>query len=134
MMFQIFNEDWLQSLDTFQEIMWFLILYLVMLVLMAIFLKIALGFFSKAQHTRFGQVFLTAFLITLVFALTFLFIEMGLLAWLIALFLTWLIIAVSHNIGFLSAIVVTILAFLIYILVAFIIGLIFGTTLIVLPF
>ncbi len=134
MMFQIFNEDWLQSLDTFEEIMWFLVLYLILLLLMAIFLKVALGFFSKARHTNFGQVFLTAFLITLVFALTFLFLELGWLAWLIALFLTFLIISVSHNIGFLSAIVVTVLAFLIYILVAFIIGLIIGTTLIVLPF
>ncbi len=134
MMFQIFNEDWLQSLDTFEEIMWFLVLYLILLLLMAIFLKIALGFFSKARHTNFGQVFVTAFLITLVFALTFLFLELGWLAWLIALFLTFLIISVSHNIGFLSAIVVTVLAFLIYILVAFVIGLIIGTTLIVLPF
>ena len=134
MMFQIFNEDWLQSLDTFEEIMWFLVLYLILLLLMAIFLKIALGFFSKARHTNFGQVFLTAFLITLVFALTFLFLELGWLAWVIALFLTFLIISVSHNIGFLSSIVVTVLAFLIYILVAFIIGLIIGTTLIVLPF
>ena len=134
MMSQIFNEDWLQSLDTFEEIMWFLVLYLILLLFMAIFLKIALGFFSKARHTNFGQVFLTAFLITLVFALTFLFLELGWLAWLIALFLTWLIISVSHNIGFLSAIVATVLAFLIYILVAFILGLIIGTTLIVLPF
>ena len=134
MMSQIFNEDWLQSLDTFEEIMWFLVLYLILLLFMAIFLKIALGFFSKARHTNFGQVFLTAFLITLVFALTFLFLELGWLAWLIALFLTFLIISVSHNIGFLSAIVVTVLAFLIYILVAFVIGLIIGTTLIVLPF
>ncbi|MHA2267773.1 MAG: hypothetical protein ACXAB8_08230 [Promethearchaeota archaeon] len=134
MMSQIFNEDWLQSLDTFEEIMWFLVLYLILLLLMAIFLKVALGFFSKARHTNFGQVFLTAFLITLVFALTFLFLELGWLAWVIALFLTWLIISVSHNIGFLSAIVVTVLAFLIYILVAFVIGLIIGTTLIVLPF
>ena len=134
MIFQIFNEDWLQSLDTIEEIMWFLVLYLILLLLMAIFLKIALGFFSKARHTNFGQVFLTAFLITLVFALTFLFLELGWLAWLIALLLTWLIISVSHNIGLLSAIVVTILAFLIYVLVAILLGMIIGTTLIVLPF
>jgi hypothetical protein len=51
MIFEIFNEDWLQSLDTFEEIMWFLILYLIILILMTIFLKIALSFFSKARHT-----------------------------------------------------------------------------------
>ncbi len=129
MMFQIFNEDWLQSLDTFEEIMWFLLLYLILLIIMAIFLKIALGFFSKAKHTNFGQVFLTSFLITLAFALTFLFLG-GWLAWIVALILTWLIISVSHSIGLLAAIVVTILAFLIYVIVAIVLGMIIGTTLV----
>jgi len=46
----------------------------------------------------------------------------------------WLIISVRHNIGFVAAIIVTVLAFLIYILVAIVIGMIIGTTLIVLPF
>lgn len=133
MIFQIFNEDWLQSLDTFEEIMWFLILYLVLLVLMAIFLKIALGFFSKARHTDFGQVFLTSFLITLTFALVFLFLG-GWFAWIIALVVTWIIISIRHHTGFGYAILVTIIAFLIYVIVALIIGWIFGITLIVLPF
>jgi len=119
--------------QTIEEIMWLLILYLIFLVIMAIFLMIALGFFSKAKHTHFGQVFLTSFLITVAYALIFYFLG-GWLAWIIALFLVWLIISVSHNIGFLAAIVVTILAFLIYVLVAIVLGMIIGTTLIVLPF
>ncbi|KKN02091.1 hypothetical protein LCGC14_1121210 [marine sediment metagenome] len=133
MMFQIFNDDWLQSLDTIEEIMWFLVFYLIFLLIIAIFLKIALGFFSKARHTNFGQVFITSFLITIAFALIFLFMG-GWLALIIAIILMWLIISFRHNIGFLAAIIVTILAFLIYILVAIVIGLIIGTTLIVLPF
>ncbi len=133
MMFQIFNDDWLQSLDTIEEIMWFLVFYLIFLLIIAIFLKIALGFFSKARHTNFGQVFITSFLITIAFALIFLFMG-GWLALVIAIILMWLIISFRHNIGFLAAIIVTILAFLIYILVAIVIGLIIGTTLIVLPF
>ncbi len=132
-MFQIFNDDWLQSLDTIEEIMWFLVFYLIFLLIIAIFLKIALGFFSKARHTNFGQVFITSFLITIAFALIFLFMG-GWLALVIAIILMWLIISFRHNIGFLAAIIVTILAFLIYILVAIVIGLIIGTTLIVLPF
>lgn len=132
-MFQIFNDDWLQSLDTIEEIMWFLVFYLIFLLIIAIFLKIALGFFSKARHTNFGQVFITSFLITIAFALIFLFMG-GWLALIIAIILMWLIISFRHNIGFLAAIIVTILAFLIYILVAIVIGLIIGTTLIVLPF
>jgi len=119
--------------QTIEEIMWLLILYLIFLVIMAIFLMIALGFFSKAKHTHFGQVFLTSFLITVAYALIFYFLG-GWLAWIIALFLVWLIISVSHNIGLLAAIVVTILAFLIYVLVAIVLGMIIGTTLIVLPF
>ena len=132
MMFQIFNEDWLESLDTFEEIMWLLILYLILLLLMAIFLKIALSFFSKARHTDFGEVFLTSFLITIAFALVFLFFG-GITAWIIALIITWIIISIRHNVGFLSAIIITVLAFLIYVIVAIIIGAIIDVTLIVLP-
>lgn len=133
MMFQIFNEDWLESLDTFEEIMWLLILYLILLLLMAIFLKIALSFFSKARHTDFGEVFLTSFLITIAFALVFLFLG-GLTAWIVALIITWIIISIRHNVGFLSAIVITVLAFIIYVIVAIIIGAIIDVTLIVLPY
>ncbi|MFW9879400.1 MAG: hypothetical protein ACFFG0_40505 [Candidatus Thorarchaeota archaeon] len=132
MIFQIFNEEWLKSLDTFEEIMWFLVLYLILLFVMAIFLKIALAFFSKAKHTDFGQVFLTSFLVTIAFALVFLFFG-GWAAWIIALIITWIIISISHNVGFLSAIVITVLAFLIYVVVAIMIGVIIDVTLIVLP-
>ncbi len=121
--------------QTIEEIMWLLILYLIFLVIMAIFLSIALGFVSKAKHTHFGQVFLTSFLITVAYALIFYFLGgWGWFTWIVALLLAWLIIMVSHNIGLLAAIVVTILAFLIYVLVAIVLGMIIGTTLIVLPF
>ena len=133
MIFQIFNEDWLESLDTFEEIMWFLVIYLIILVLMAIFLKLALSFFSKARHSEFGSVFLTSFIITIFFAIIFLFLG-GWLAWIAALIITWIIIAARHNIGFLYAIIVTILAFLLYIIVALIIGALLHITIVVLPF
>ncbi|MGB5912326.1 MAG: hypothetical protein WBH31_14125 [Promethearchaeia archaeon] len=133
MIFQIFNEDWLESLDTFEEIMWFLVIYLIILVLMAIFLKLALSFFSKARHTEFGSVFLTSFVITIFFAIIFLFLS-GWLAWIVALIITWIIIAARHNLGFLYAIIVTILAFLLYIIVALIVGALLHITIVVLPF
>ena len=121
--------------QTIDEIMWLLILYLIFLVIMAIFLSIALGFISKAKHTNFGQVFLTSFLITVAFALIFYFLgDWGWFTWIVALLLAWLIVMVSHNIGFLAAVVVTILAFLIYVLVAIVLGMILNMTLIVLPF
>ncbi|MFX1309192.1 MAG: hypothetical protein ACFE9M_08980 [Promethearchaeota archaeon] len=125
MIFDIFNPDWLETLDTLAEIMWFLLFYLIFLLIMAIFLKIALSFFSKARHTEYGQVFLTSFLITITFALVFLFLG-GWLAWLISLILTWLIISARHSVGFLSAIVITVLAFLIYVLVVILIAALFG--------
>ncbi|MFX0020362.1 MAG: hypothetical protein ACFFAK_15360 [Promethearchaeota archaeon] len=133
MIFQIFNEDWLESLDTFEEIMWFLVIYLIILVLMAIFLKLALSFFSKARHTEFGSVFLTSFIITIFFAIIFLFLG-GWVAWIVALIITWIIIAARHHIGFLYAIIVTILAFLLYVIVALIIGALLNITIVVLPF
>ena len=132
MILEIFNEDWLQSLDTFEEIMWFLVIYLIILVVMAIFLKIALSFFSKAKHTEFGSVFLTSFIITIFIAIIFLFLG-GLLAWIIALVLMWIIISARHHTGFLYAIVITVIAFLLYILVIWIIGALFHITIVVWP-
>lgn len=119
--------------QTFEEVMWFLVFYLIVLLIMAIFLKLALGFFSKAKHTNFGNVFLTAFLITVTFALVFLFLG-GWLAWLVTLILTWVIISVSHNVGFLSAIVITVLAFILYVLVVILLSALLDVTINILPF
>jgi len=118
---------------TFEEVMWFLVFYLIVLLIMTIFLKIALGFFSKARNTNFGRVFLTAFLITVTFAIVFLFLG-GWLAWLITLILTWLIISASHNVGYLSAIVITILAFLLYVLVVILLAALLHVTINIFPF
>lgn len=119
--------------QTFEEIMWFLVFYLIVLLIMAIFLKLALGFFSKAKHTNFGNVFLTAFLITITFALVFWFLG-GWVAWLVVLIITWIIISISHNVGFLSAIVITVLAFLIYVLVVILIGALLHVSIDIIPF
>lgn len=119
--------------QTFEEVMWFLVFYLIVLLIMAIFIKLALGFFSKARNTGFGHVFLTAFLITVTFAIVFLFLG-GWLAWLVALIVTWLIISISHNVGFLSAIVITVIAFLLYVLVVILLSALFGLTINILPF
>jgi len=133
MLFEIFNEDWAQTFGSLEEIMWFLILYLIFLIVMAIFLKIALSFFSSARHTEFGSVFLTSFVITVIYALTFLFIG-NWVAWVIVLIVAWLIISARHNTGIFGAIAVTIVAFILYVIVAILLGLLLGVTLIVLPF
>ena len=133
MLFEIFNEDWAQTFGTLEDIMWFLILYLIFLIVMAIFLKIALSFFSSARHTEFGSVFLTSFVITVIYALTFLFIGTW-VAWVIVLIVAWLIISARHHTGLFGAIAVTIVAFILYVIVAFLLGLLLGVTLIVLPF
>jgi hypothetical protein len=100
---------------------------------MTIFLKIAIGLFSSARNTEFGKVFLTSFVITLVYLIVFLFIQ-DWVAWLIVIIVAWIIISAAHKIGFLGAILATIIAFVLYVIVALIIGAILGITLIVLPF
>ena len=121
---------------TFEEIMWLLVFYLIVLLIMAIFLSIALSFFSKAQHTNFGNVFITAFLITIVYAVVFYFLggPLGWFAWVIVLIITWIIISVSHNVGFLSAIVITVLAFLLYVLVVLLLSALLHVTIDLFPF
>jgi len=133
MLLEIFNEDWAQTFATLGDILLFLLLYLIFLIIMAIFLKLALGLMSKSKHTEFGNVFLTSFLLTIIYALVFLFLG-GWLAWLIVLVLAWLIISTRHHTGFLGAILITIIALILYIIVAIILGLILGVTLLILPF
>ena len=133
MIFEIFNEDWAQTFGTIEDIMWFLLLYVIFLIVMAIFLKIALSFFSGARHREFGSVFLTAFIITVIYALTFLFLGTW-VAWVIVLIAAWLLISARHNTGIFGAIGVTILAFILYVIVAYLLGLLLGITLIILPF
>ena len=136
MIFDIFNEDWAQTFSTLEGIMWYLIFYLIFLIIMAIFLKLALSLFSSAKHTEFGQVFMTSFVITIIYALTFLFLS-GWLAWIIVLIAAWLIISGRHHIGFLGAIVATVIAFILFIIVTILLGMLLvllGITLIVLPF
>ncbi|NVM18441.1 MAG: hypothetical protein HWN80_12055 [Candidatus Lokiarchaeota archaeon] len=133
MLFEIFNEDWAQTFGTLEDIMWFLILYLIFLIVMAIFLKIALSFFSSARHTEFGSVFLTSFVITVIYAITFLFIG-NWVAWVIVLIVAWLIISARHHTGIFGAIAVTIVAFILYVIVAILLELLLGVDLITLPF
>jgi len=133
MLFDIFNEDWAQTFGTLEDVMWFILLYLIFLIVMAIFLKIALSFFSGARHTEFGSVFLTSFIITVIYALTFLFLN-GWVAWVIVLIVAWLLISARHNTGIFGAIGVTIVAFILYVIVAILLGMLLGVTLIILPF
>jgi hypothetical protein len=115
------------------EILLQIIIYLIFLVLMTIFLKIALSFFSKSRHTEFGNVFLTSFLITIILFLFDWFLP-GLLGLIIALILIWLLISVRHHTGFGYAILISIIALLLYIVVLLIIGWILGISLFVFPF
>jgi len=133
MLFEIFNEDWAQTFSSLEDIMWFLILYLIFLFVMAIFLKIALSLFSSARHQEFGSVFLTSFVITVIYAVTFLFLS-GWVAWVIVLLVAWLLISFRHHTGVFGAIGVTIVAFILYVIVAILLGILLGVTLIVLPF
>ena len=133
MLFDIFNEDWAQTFATLEDIIWFLILYLIFLLVMAIFLKLALTLFSSARHKEFGPVFLTAFVITVIYALTFLFLS-GWVAWVIVLIVAWLLISFRHHTGVFGAVGVTIVAFILYVIVAILLGILLGVTLIILPF
>ena len=133
MLFDIFNEDWAQTFGSLEDITWFLILYLIFLLVMAIFLKLALSLFSSSRQKEFGSVFLTAFVITVIYALTFLFLS-GWVAWVIVLIVAWLIISARHHTGLFGAIAVTIVAFILYVIVAILLGILLGVTLIILPF
>jgi len=125
MLFGYFN------LDTLEEIMWFLVIYIIFLVVMTLFLKLAIGLFKKSKNREFGKVFVSSFIITIVYLIVFLFLG-GWIAWIIVLVVSWIIISARHNTGFVAAIVITVIAFILFIVVVFLIGLLIGVAIIVL--
>ncbi|MFW9951970.1 MAG: hypothetical protein ACFFKA_17770 [Candidatus Thorarchaeota archaeon] len=58
----------------------------------------------------------------------------GWVAWVVVLIVAWLIISARHHTGFFGAIAVTLVAFVLYVIVAILLGVLLGVTLIILPF
>lgn len=106
--------------------------YVIFLLLMTIFLKLSLGLFSKAQNTNFGRVFLTSLLITVVVVLVdilFGFIPLEpwvstLLVAIIGILFILLVISGMHKTGIWRALVIGIIAIILYIIIMWVVGLI----------
>ncbi|MBN1802138.1 MAG: hypothetical protein JW891_11560 [Candidatus Lokiarchaeota archaeon] len=119
---------WWTGLDVLTITLIIFFWIIINLVITTIFLKIALAIVN-AKHTDFGEVFLTAFVVTILFSFVF-------IHWIIAIIMLILIfyfIGKRHDIGFCMAIIVAILALVIALLVilaVFVtIGIIMGITL-----
>jgi len=108
------------------SILIWLILFIIGLLIITIFLKIALGLIDKAKNTDFGAVFVTSLLVVLI--IDFLPWLLGLIGlWyilglIIAVILAFVIISSRHGISFLTAVLVAIIAFILYIVVMILIG------------
>ena len=109
-------------------ILWVLI-FIFFLIFITIFLKIGLGFVDSDKR-EFGQVFATALVCTVIMWLLIFFLPNTLLwlvvAVLIGLLICWAIIAARHNIGFGSAILVTIIAVIAAVIIIIILIIIIG--------
>lgn len=132
MIFQIINENWNSAFGTLEDVIWFIIFYLIALFVIAIFLKLALAFVDS-KNEDFGQIFGTSLIIIIIFAILGLFIG-GFLLLIIALIVMWLIISARHTESFLAAILVSVIAVVLFILVIWLIAYAFGITIIALPF
>lgn len=117
----------------------YILLFIFFLIFITLFLKIGLSFVD-ADKTGFGQVFATAFLCTIVMWLVIVLFNWFLpgLLWfiiaiLIGLLICWLIISKRHDIGYGSAIFVTIIAVIaavvIIIILLIVIGFLIGVAL-----
>jgi hypothetical protein len=111
----------------------YILLFVFFLIFITLFLKIGLSFVD-ADKREFGQAFLTAFLCTLVMwaliVLVRIFISSSfiwlIIAILIGLIICWAIIAKRHDIGFGSAIFVTIIAVIAAVIIIIILILVIG--------
>ena len=72
-MFQIIEENWATNLQAVNSIILALVFYLVVLIIMTVFLKIAVSM-VESTNTEFTKVLITTLLIDLVFLLLGLFL------------------------------------------------------------
>ncbi|MFX1274167.1 MAG: hypothetical protein ACFFBP_00795 [Promethearchaeota archaeon] len=112
---------WFLSQDTITLLLIILIWFLINLLITTIFLKIALAIVG-AKHTDFGEVFVTALVVTLLCSLLFIYWWLTI----ITLILVFYFIGKRHEIGFCMAIIVTILAIIIAFLVIFLLIIVLG--------
>ena len=108
-----------------QWLIFAILVFIVSLLVITIFLKLALGMIDKAKHTDFGDVFGTTLLVLLILNLLTYFL--GLIGLILGAIIGLAVISSRHRISFLMAVVVVIIAFIIFIIVIFAIGLIIGT-------
>ena len=120
------NPNWQSNFTDIGAFIIFILLFLIALFIIAIFLKIGLSM-TDAEKTEFSSVFATALIITILFIIMAIFIT-GIYVWvvlIIALFLMWIIIAKRHEISFLKAILVTVVALIAFILTIWLINYLF---------
>ncbi len=110
----------------------YILLFIFFLIFITLFLKIGLGFVD-ADKREFGPAFITAFLCTIIMWLLIVLFSWYLpgLLWLIiailiGLIICWLIIAKRHDIGFGSAIFVTIVAVIAAVIIIIILIIVIG--------
>lgn len=124
MLNQIIQENWFENLQSVESIILLIVFYLLFLLILTIFLKIGIVL-VESENTGFGQVFLTAFLIDLVFTILGLFLIWW-LTLIIGLLVMWALINARHETGFGKAILVSLIALVIFIVMLVIIALIFN--------
>ncbi len=108
----LFQHHWTVGLTPIEITIVIIIWFIINLLITAIFLKLALGIVG-AKHTDFGEVFVTAFVVTILSLLLFIWWILTI----ISLILIFYFIAKRHDIGFCMAIIVAILAWIIELLV-----------------
>ena len=123
---QIFNPYWMSFFSDPFLLAMTIIFYIIIIVILAILLKLAFGFF-EAENEKFNQVFITAAIAVIIMALCFIFLNFW-IALIISIIAYWAIIAVRHKTGFGKAVLVSIVAVVILIIILFIVGLVLGIT------
>ncbi|MHA1294799.1 MAG: hypothetical protein ACTSQJ_19340 [Promethearchaeota archaeon] len=108
-----------------EQIILSILVFILALLIITIFLKIALGIIDKAKNTEFKDVFITTLLIVIVL---FIFGLFGLLVLIIGILVAFALISTRHSISYGMAILVAILAFVIYIIVLVVIMILLGIT------
>ena len=121
MYYQFINPYWDYTFSSVENIIWFIISYLIFVGIFTIFLKLGLGMFNNTEQTGISKVLITTSIITLCFIPLSLFIYI-LIPWIIITILSSVVIKLRHRISYLNGFFATIVVIALYFIITFTLG------------
>jgi hypothetical protein len=113
LVFQLFYPFWQYGFYSVENLVYFIISYVLFFIYLGLFLKVTLGIFQTSEPINYRETFITSIIITTVLLIISLFI-FQFVSWIITLFLAGFLIRYRHQLAYYKSVVVFFIVIMIY--------------------